>query len=183
MGERRRVHGRNGRVEGQQQLKVKVPDGIDEGMRLRLAGEGEAGIAGGPPGDLFVVVSFRPHPLFERDGPDLHCQVPVSFVQATLGDEIEVPTLEGKVTLKIPPGTQSDKVFRLRGKGVRSVRGGNVGDLLCRVRVETPVNLTAKQKGLLEELRDTFERGGSKHSPQERSWLDGVKAFFDDMRH
>jgi len=171
----------HGRVQEHKTLSVRVPAGVDTGDRIRLAGEGEAGENGGPPGDLYVQIDVRTHPIFNRDGNDLHCDVPISFVTAALGGELEVPTLEGRVKLKVPPETQSGKLFRLRGKGVRSVRGGTVGDLLCRVTVETPVNLTARQKELLGEFEQTLEDAGDKHSPRATSWWDGVKKFFDDM--
>ncbi|MDO6459871.1 molecular chaperone DnaJ [Granulosicoccaceae sp. 1_MG-2023] len=175
-------HGR-GRIRQEKTLSVKVPAGVDTGDRIRLSGEGEAGERGGPAGDLYVAIRVKPHKIFERDGSDLHCAMPIDVVTAALGGELEVPTLAGKVSLKIPPGTQSEKMFRLRGKGVKSVHGGPVGDLLCRVKVETPVNLTAEQKGLLEQFAATLSGNkGEKHSPQKHSWLDGVKSFFDEMR-
>ncbi|MDO9372298.1 MAG: molecular chaperone DnaJ [Gammaproteobacteria bacterium] len=174
-------HGQ-GRVQEHKTLSVKIPPGVDSGDRIRLAGEGEAGQNGGPAGDLYVQVNVREHPIFTREESNLYCEMPISFVTAALGGELEVPTLEGRVNLKIPPETQTGKVFKLRGKGVRSVRGGAVGDLLCRVVVETPVNLGAKQKTLLNELEKSLHEGGTKHSPKASSWLDGVKKFFDDMR-
>ncbi len=168
--------------EEQKTLSVKIPAGVDNGDRIRLTGEGEVSTDGGSPGDLYVQIAVRPHPIFGREGEDLTCEVPISFTAAALGGELQVPTLDGRVKLKIPSGTQSEKVFRLRGKGVRPVRGGATGDLLCKVRVETPVNLTGKQRELLKEFEATISSNGGKHSPQERSWLDGVKSFFDDMR-
>ena len=174
-------HG-NGRVEKQKNLSVKVPAGVDTGDRIRLAGEGEAGVNGGPAGDLYVVVSVREHKIFQRDGKNLYCEVPISFVDAALGGELEVPTLDGRVKLKIPEGAQTGKLFRLRGKGVTPVCGGSAGDLLCRVVVETPVNLTKRQRELLEELRQTLEAEGSSQSPRAKSWFDGVKNFFEDMK-
>ncbi|MEO1829470.1 MAG: molecular chaperone DnaJ [Pseudomonas sp.] len=174
-------HG-EGRVEKQKNLSVKVPAGVDTGDRIRLAGEGEAGVNGGPAGDLYVVVSVREHKIFQRDGKNLYCEVPISFVDAALGGELEVPTLDGRVKLKIPEGAQTGKLFRLRGKGVTPVRGGSPGDLLCRVVVETPVNLTKRQRELLEELRQTLEAEGSSQSPRAKSWFDGVKNFFEDMK-
>ncbi len=174
-------HGR-GRVERQKTLSVKIPPGVDTGDRIRLAGEGEAGPEGGPPGDLYVQVSVRQHAIFERDGKNLYCEVPISFADAALGGEIEVPTLEGRVKLRIPPETQTGKMFRLRGKGVKPVRGGTVGDLMCRVVVETPVNLSKRQKDLLQELQESLGESGSKHSPRRSSWFEGVKAFFDEMK-
>lgn len=164
-------------------LNVKVPPGVDNGDRIRLSGEGEASPEGGPTGDLYVSISVRPHRLFQREGRNLHCEVPISFADAALGGELEVPTLDGKVKLKIPSETQSGKMFRLRGKGVKPVRGGMVGDMLCRVMVETPVNLTKKQKELLKELQQTLDEDNDKHqhNPKKKSWFDGVKNFFDDM--
>jgi len=173
-------HG-EGRVQKQKTLSVKVPPGVDSGDRIRLSGEGEAGENGGPPGDLYVQIHVREHPIFKRDGSDLFCEVPVSFATAALGGELEVPTLNGKVKLKVPSESQTGKLFRLRGKGVKSVRGSHVGDLLCRIMVETPVNLSAKQKELLREF-DTTLQGDGKQSPRYTSWLSGVKKFFDDMK-
>ena len=149
-----------GRVERSKTLSVKVPPGVDTGDRIRLSGEGEAGPNGGPNGDLFVEMSVRKHAIFDRDGKDLHCDAPITFSDAALGGELEVPTLEGRVKLKIPEGTQTGKLFRLRGKGVKPVRGGSVGDLLCRVVVETPVQLTKKQKELLQQFQESLTEGG-----------------------
>ncbi len=173
-------HGK-GRVQERKTLSVKVPAGVDTGDRIRLAGEGEAGESGGPPGDLYVQIQVKEHPIFRRDENNLYCEVPISIVTAALGGELEVPTLNGRVNLKIPPETQTGKMFRMRGKGVKPVRGGAVGDLICRVSVETPVNLTHKQKDLLKQLSSEMESGGSRHSPQATSWLDGVKKFFDGL--
>ncbi|MCU7844720.1 MAG: molecular chaperone DnaJ [Candidatus Thiodiazotropha sp. (ex Monitilora ramsayi)] len=170
-----------GRVEEHKTLSVKVPPGVDSGDRIRLAGEGEAGESGGPPGDLYVQVAVKPHEIFTREDSHLFCEVPISFVTAALGGELEVPTLNGKVMLKIPPGTQTGKMFRMRSKGVKPVRGGAVGDLLCRVLVETPVKLTAEQEGLLRQFDETMKRGGAKHSPHSTTWVDGVKKFFENM--
>ena len=161
---------------------MKIPAGVDTGDRVRLSGEGEAGDQGAPSGDLYVEVRVKPHPIFERDGANLICDVPLDIATAALGGEIDVPTLDGRVKLKVGAGTQSERVFRLRGKGVRPVRGGSPGDVLCRVRVETPVNLTPRQEELLEELRETLGDGETQHSPRQKSWLDGVKKFFEDMR-
>ncbi|HEY6131353.1 MAG TPA: molecular chaperone DnaJ [Halioglobus sp.] len=171
-----------GRVEKTKTLSVKVPPGVDTGDRIRLSGEGEAGPEGGPTGDLFVQMSVRQHPIFERDGKDLYCEVPITIVDAALGGELEVPTLDGRVKLKIPPETQTGKLFRLRGKGVKPVRGGGVGDLLCRAVVETPVKLNKEQKVLLEKLRSSLGEGGKTQSPRQTSWFEGVKSFFDDMK-
>jgi len=169
-----------GRVEEHKTLSVKVPAGVDSGDRIRLAGEGEAGTLGGPPGDLYVVVSVREHPIFQRDGKHLYCEVPISFADAALGGELEVPTLDGRVKLKIPEGSQTGKLFRLRGKGVAPVRGGAAGDLMCRVVVETPVNLSKRQRELLEEFRGSLQ-GNSSHSPKASGWFEGMKRFFDDL--
>lgn len=171
-------HGR-GRVRKTRTLSVKVPAGVDDGDRIRLSGEGEAGRNSGPPGDLYVEIRVRPHKLFEREGANLSCEVPVSFAKATLGGEVELPTLDGHVALKIPAGTQSGKVFRLRGKGVTTVRDPRVGDLFARLVVETPVNLTSEQKALLEKFDAVVGSGGDKHSPRAGGWLDTVKRFFD----
>ena len=171
-----------GRVEKTKTLSVKVPPGVDTGDRIRLSGEGEAGPDGGPAGDLFVQISVRQHPIFERDGKDLYCEVPITYPDAALGGELEVPTLDGRVNLKIPPETQTGKLFRLRGKGVKPVRGGNVGDLLCRAVVETPVKLSKEQKALLEKFRESLGQGSKNHSPRQTSWFEGVKNFFEDMK-
>ena len=174
-------HGQ-GRVERTKRLEVKVPAGVDNGDRIRLAGEGESGPAGAPAGDLYVDVRVREHPIFQRDGDDLHCEVPVRISQAALGDTIRVPTLGGEAELRIPAETQSGKLFRLRGKGVRSVRSRSEGDLYCRVVVETPVNLTAEQRELLEKFEETFVgEGGRRHSPRSSTFVDGVKGFWDRM--
>jgi len=173
--------GGQGRVQETKTLSVKVPAGVDTGDRIRLSGEGEAGQYGGPPGDLYVQVHVKEHAIFTRDGANLFCEVPISFPTACLGGELEVPTLDGKVKLKIPAETQTGKLFRLRGKGVKPVRGGVVGDLLCRVQIETPVHLTREQKELIEQLGQSLSGGGKHHSPQEHSWTDGVKSFFDKL--
>ncbi|MCL1073759.1 molecular chaperone DnaJ [Shewanella dokdonensis] len=174
-----KCHG-DGRMEKSKTLSVKIPAGVDTGDRIRLAGEGEAGEFGAPAGDLYVQVTVREHPIFVRDGNNLYCEVPISFAKAALGGEVEVPTLEGKVSLKIPPETQTGRMFRLRGKGVKSVRSHAVGDLLCKVVMETPVNLSERQKELLREFEDTLS-GGGKHSPKAEGWFDGVKKFFQDL--
>ncbi|MBK8183526.1 MAG: molecular chaperone DnaJ [Candidatus Competibacteraceae bacterium] len=172
----------SGRVEEQKTLSVKVPAGVDNGDRIRLSGEGEHGEQGGSAGDLYVQIRVKPHPIFTREDNDLYCEVPISFTTAALGGELEVPTLDGRMSLKIPAETQTSKVFRVRGKGVKPVRGGPTGDLLCRVNVETPVNLTKEQRDLLQQLADSLEGGGKRHTPQEGSWLDGVKKFFEEMK-
>jgi molecular chaperone DnaJ len=167
-----------GRIRGKKKLSVKIPAGVDTGDRIRLAGEGEAGRNGGPPGDLYVEISVREHPIFERDGEHLSCEVPVSYATAVLGGTVDVPTLEGEVSLKVPPETQSGRVFRLRDKGVKPVRGGARGDLFCRVVVETPVDLNAEQRELLRKFDESLRRDGSKHTPRAQRFLDGVRRFF-----
>ena len=157
-------------------LAVKVPAGVDTGDRIRLNGEGEAGRNGGPPGDLYVEIRVREHAIFEREGSHLSCEVPISFTTAALGGTVEVPTLDGEVILKIPGGTQSGRVFRVREKGVRPVRGGSPGDLFCRVVVETPVSLRAEQKELLKKFETSLEHGS--HKPREQTFFEGVKKFF-----
>ncbi len=166
-----------GRVQRTKTLSVKVPAGVDEGDMIRLAGEGEAGERGGPAGDLFVQVRLKPHPIFKREQDDLYCEMPIGFATAVLGGELNAPTLNGSATIKIPPGTQSAKVFRLRGKGVRNVRSGQVGDLYCQVSIETPVNLTHEQRELLEKFDASVRTGGARHSPRESSWVDKIKNF------
>ena len=171
-------HGR-GRVRKTRTLSVKVPAGVDDGDRIRLSGEGEVGRNGGPPGDLYVEVRVNPHKLFNRDGADLSCEVPISFATATLGGDVELPTLDGNVSLKVPAGTQSGKVFRLRGKGVTIVRDPRKGDLFAQVAVETPVNLTSEQKDLLSKFDSEVRSGGDRHSPRADNWIDTVKRFFE----
>ena len=170
-----------GRVRKVKTLSVRVPAGVDTGDRIRLAGEGEAGRNGGPSGDLYVDIAVDRHPIFAREGQNLSCDVPISFVDAVLGSSVEVPTLGGQVVLRIPPETQSGRVFRLRGKGVRSVRGTGIGDLFCKVQVETPVNLKEGQKDLLRQFDESLRSSSSHHSPRARSWLDGVRQFFDRL--
>ena len=167
-----------GRIKQHKTLSVKIPSGVDEGDRIRLSGEGEAGVNGGPPGDLYVVIHLKAHPVFQRDHNDLHCEMPVSFTTAALGGEIEIPTLDGYAKIKIPAETQSGKVFRLRGKGIKGVRSSNHGDLLCHVVVETPVNLTARQRELLVELEAINNKDVGEHNPRAKSWMDKVKEFF-----
>jgi molecular chaperone DnaJ len=170
-----------GRVRKQKTLSVKVPPGVDTADRIRLSGEGEAGRNGGSPGDLYVEVRVKDHPIFERDGSHLSCEVPLSFATATLGGSIEVPTLGGNATIKVPAETQSGRVFRLREKGIRPVRGGPVGDLFCRIVVETPVNLSREQKDLLRKFEQSLQKDSKHHHPREESWLDGVKRFFNSL--
>ena len=175
-------HG-EGRVRETKTLSVKIPAGVDSGDRIRLGGEGEAGRNGGPPGDLYVEVLVRPHPIFERRGADLACEIPISYAAAALGGEVNVPTLgeQSTLQLKIPEGTQSGKIFRLRGKGIRPVRGGPQGDLMVHVVVETPVGLNKRQKALLEEFETSLRDSGRSHSPREQGWMDKVKGFFDRL--
>ena len=171
-----------GRVEEEKVLSVKIPAGVDNGDRIRLTGEGEAGPPGTPPGDLYVEVRVREHDIFQRDGDDLHCEVPIRISQAALGDTVRVPTLKGEAEIRIPAETQTGKLFRLRGKGVKSVRSRSEGDLYCRVVVETPVNLTPEQRELLEKFEATFiGEEARKHSPKSATFLDGVKGFWDRM--
>ncbi|HEX5783147.1 MAG TPA: molecular chaperone DnaJ [Burkholderiaceae bacterium] len=167
-----------GKIKKHKTLEVKIPAGIDDGMRIRSAGNGEPGHNGGPSGDLFIEIRLRKHEIFERDGDDLHCQVPISITKASLGGEIDVPTLGGKATIDIPEGTQHGKTFRLRGKGIKGVRSSYPGDLYCHIVVETPVKLTEHQRKLLKELEESFKKGGGKHSPNEESWFDKAKSFF-----
>ncbi len=173
-------HGQ-GRVEKTKTLSVKIPAGVDTGDRIRLSGEGEAGMHGAPAGDLYVQVSVREHPIFQRDGNNLYCEVPIGFTTAALGGEIEVPTLDGRAKFKIPSESQTGKMFRMRGKGVKSVRSGAQGDLICKVVIETPVNLNDRQRELLEELEQSMGKDGSKNRPKEKGFFDGVKKFFDDL--
>jgi molecular chaperone DnaJ len=170
-------HGQ-GKIKKQKTLEVKIPAGIDEGMRIRSAGNGEPGTNGGPPGDLYIEIRLKKHDIFERDGDDLHCQVPISFSTAALGGEIEVPTLAGKAAIDIPEGTQAGKQFRLRGKGIKGVRSSYPGDLYCHVTIETPVKLTEHQRKLLKEFDESIKKGGDKHSPSGSSWTDKLKGFF-----
>ncbi|MDZ4360567.1 MAG: molecular chaperone DnaJ [Variovorax sp.] len=170
-------HGQ-GKIKNNKTLEVKIPAGIDDGMRIRSTGNGEPGTNGGPPGDLYIEIRLKKHELFERDGDDLHCVVPVSVTTAALGGEINVPTLKGAAAIDIPDGTQSGKQFRLRGKGIKGVRSSYPGDLYCHVRVETPVKLTEYQRKLLKELDESLKKGGDKHSPTDKGWLDKAKEFF-----
>ncbi|MDY0013198.1 MAG: molecular chaperone DnaJ [Rhodocyclaceae bacterium] len=167
-----------GRVKRQKTLEVKIPAGIDDGMRLRHSGHGEPGINGGPSGDLYVEIHIKAHPVFQREGDDLHCEMPVSFATAALGGEIEIPTLEGMARIKIPAETQTGKVFRMRGKGIRNVRSHAHGDLMCHVVVETPVSLTERQKELLREFEVMGSADAARHNPKAKSWMDKVKDFF-----
>ncbi|HEV7804031.1 MAG TPA: molecular chaperone DnaJ [Burkholderiales bacterium] len=167
-----------GRIKQHKTLSVKIPSGVDEGDRIRLSGEGEAGVNGGPPGDLYVVIHIKPHQVFTRDHNDLHCEMPISFSTAALGGDIEIPTLDGYAKIKVPAETQSGKVFRLRGKGIKGVRSNSHGDLLCHVSVETPINLTARQRELLQEFETISGKDSGRHNPRAKSWMDKVKEFF-----
>jgi len=169
----------HGRVKRQKTLSVKIPAGVDEGDRIRLSGEGEAGVNGGQAGDLYVVIHIRAHDVFTRDGNNLHCEMPISFTKAALGGEIEIPTLDGYAKIKVPSETQSGRVFRLRGKGIKGIRSSTHGDLMCHVVVETPVNLTARQRELLAELEEINQADASHHNPRAKSWMDKVKEFFE----
>ena len=167
-----------GRIKRQKTLEVKIPAGINEGMRIRSTGNGEPGTNGGPAGDLFIEIRIKEHDIFERDSDDLHCTVPVSLITAALGGAIEVPTLSGKAEIELPEGTQHGKTFRLRGKGIKGLRSSYPGDLYCHVAVETPVKLTEHQRKLLRELDESLRKGGDKHSPNAKSWTDRVKDLF-----
>jgi molecular chaperone DnaJ len=172
----------HGRIREQRTISVKIPPGVDHGDRIRLAGEGEPGERGGSPGDLYVNIAVREHPIFKRDHADLYCEFPISFTTAALGGEIEVPTLDGRVMVRIPEETQTGRLFRLKGKGVTPARGGRPGDLLCRVVIETPVNLTRAQKELLRKFAESMQEDTGQHTPKAASWLDGVKKFFEEMK-
>jgi molecular chaperone DnaJ len=167
-----------GRLKKHKTLAVKIPSGVDEGDRIRLSGEGEAGVNGGPPGDLYVVIHLKAHSVFQREGDDLHCEMPISFSQAALGGEIEIPTLDGSAKIKVPPETQTGQVFRLRGKGIKGVRSTYPGDLMCEVVVETPVRLTERQKELLRELEDINKKDSTRHNPRAKGFMDKVREFF-----
>lgn len=170
-----------GRVQQDTKLNVKIPAGVDEGDRIRLSGKGEAGAQGGPTGDLYVDIHVKTHNIFTREGDSLFCEMPIDFPTAALGGEIVVPTLSGEVKLKVPAETQSGKQFRLRGKGVKSIRSHSTGDLYCQVNVETPVSLSAQQKDLIEKLADSIQESGDRNSPRKKGWFDNVKSFLDRM--
>ena len=174
----RSCHGR-GQVDRDETVLVEVPPGVNTGDRVSIPGKGDAGLHNAPPGDLYVHIVVAEHPIFTRDGTNLLCDVPLSFVDAALGGEIEVPTLDGRLKVKMPPETQTGKRFRLRGRGVPALRGAPTGDLLCRVVVETPVRLSEKQKDILREFKASLDAGGSRHSPKEQTWFESVKSFFD----
>jgi molecular chaperone DnaJ len=167
-----------GRVKRQKTLAIKIPAGVDEGDRIRLSGEGEPGVNGGPPGDLYVQMTIKAHPVFQREGDDLHCEMPVSFATAALGGSVEIPTLDGAAEIKVPGETQSGRTFRLRGKGIKGVRSAHPGDLYCHVVIETPVNLTARQKELLREFDEINRKDSGTHNPREKSFMDKMKDFF-----
>jgi len=167
-----------GRIKQHKTLSVKIPAGVDEGDRIRLSGEGEAGVNSGPPGDLYVVIHLKPHPVFTRDHNDLHCEMPISYTVDALGSEIEIPTLDGYAKIKVPAGTQTAQMFRLRGKGIKGVRSSGHGDLICHVAVETPVNLTTRQRELLAELEAINQKDGGRHNPRAKSWMEKVREFF-----
>jgi len=170
-----------GRKKDYKTLSVKIPEGIDNGDRIRLNGEGEAGICNGESGNLYVQITIKEHDVFTRDGSDLYCEIPISFATATLGGEIKVPTLSGYINLKIPESTQAGKIFRLRGKGIKMLRSRNIGDLLCRTIIETPINLTVEQKNLLEKFEESV-RKKSEQLPKIENWFNKVKYFFERMK-
>jgi len=169
----------NGKIKTHKTLEVKIPAGIDNGMRIRSTGNGEPGTNGGPPGDLYIEIRTLKHDIFERDGDDLHCAVPVGMTTAALGGEITVPTLQGEAAIDLPEGTQTGKQFRLRGKGIKGLRATFPGDLYCHITVETPVKLTEHQRKLLKELDESLKKGGDKHSPNEKGWADKLRSFFN----
>jgi molecular chaperone DnaJ len=171
--------GGSGRIKQQKTLSVKIPAGVDEGDRVRLSGEGEPGVNGGPAGDLYVQVHIKPHPVFQRDHDDLHCEMPISITTAALGGEIEIPTLDGSARIRVPAESQTGKTFRLRGKGIKGVRSHEAGDLFCHVVVETPVNLTSRQKELLKEFEGISDKDVARHNPRSKSWYEKVKEFFE----
>ncbi|HEU5297654.1 MAG TPA: molecular chaperone DnaJ [Burkholderiaceae bacterium] len=167
-----------GKVKKQKTLEVKIPAGINEGMRIRSVGNGEPGTNGGPPGDLYIEIRIKQHEIFERDGDDLHCTVPVTLTLAALGGSIAVPTLAGRAEIELPEGTQHGKTFRLRGKGIKGIRSSYPGDLYCHITVETPVRLTEHQRKLMKELDESLKKGGERHSPNAKTWTDRVKDLF-----
>lgn len=176
-----RACGGHGRVRDSVRLSVQIPAGIDDGDQVRVAGKGEAGEQGVPPGDLFVKIKLRPHSIFVRDGENLYCEMPISFAVAALGGSLEVPTLEGRAKVKVPPETQTGKIMRLRGKGVRNIRTKEVGDLMCRLIVETPIALTGKQKKLISEFDELVATGGDQHCPRSSNWTRKIKSFWDKL--
>ena len=171
--------GGTGREQRERTLSVNIPAGVETGTRIRLGGEGEAGMRGGPAGDLYIFIEVAPHKIFERDGPNLYCRVPVSMTTAALGGDIEVPTIDGgRSRVKIPEGSQSGRQMRLRGKGMPALRGGGAGDMMIELAVETPVNLTARQKEILREFEDLSEE----NSPENKDFLKSVRGFWDSMK-
>ena len=173
----RTCHGA-GRVKNHKTLSVKIPQGVDQDDRIRLAGEGEPGVNGGPAGDLYVAMNLKPHPVFQREAADLHCEMPISFATAALGGSVEIPTLDGKAQIKIPPETQSGQTFRLKNKGIKPVRGHTPGDLYCHVAIETPIHLTARQKELLREFEEILQENAARQNPKAKSFMDKVRDFF-----
>jgi molecular chaperone DnaJ len=171
-----RTCGGQGIVRKQKTLSVKIPAGVDTGNRIRLSSEGEAGLRGGPSGDLYVQIHIKDHQIFQREGNDLYCEVPIDFATASLGGSIEVPTLDGKLKINIPSGTQTSKLFRLRGKGMPAMRYNGSGDLLCQVKLETPVNLNSKQKQLLKDFSSSCN---AKQHPESNSFFGKMKSFFE----
>jgi len=174
----KKCHG-EGKTKQQKTLEVKIPAGIEDGMRIRLSGHGEPGINQGPPGDLYVEVHIKPHQVFERDGDDLHFQMPISYATACLGGEVQVPTLAGKASFEVAEGTQTGRTYRLRGKGIKGIRSSVPGDLYVHVQIETPVKLNDQQRKLIQELEKSLQADSRKHNPQERGWIDRVKDFFN----
>lgn len=168
-----------GRIEKERSLSVNIPAGVETGTRIRLAGEGEAGLRGGPAGDLYIFIELREHPIFQRDGVHLFCRVPISITTAALGGEVEVPTIDGgRSRVKVPAGAQTGKQMRLRAKGMPALRGGGLGDMVLELAVETPVNLTARQKELLQE----FEKLSEENNPEGKTFFSKVKGFWDGMK-
>tara|TARA_B100000941_G_scaffold261221_1_gene213228 strand:- start:92 stop:670 length:579 start_codon:yes stop_codon:yes gene_type:complete len=167
-------HGQ-GYIKKDKTLSVKIPAGIDSGDRIRLSGEGEPGYRSDPNGDLFITVDIQEHKIFQRDGRHLYCEIPINYIDAVLGGDVEVPTLDGKVKLKIPSGTQSHKLMRLNGKGIRPINGASKGDILVRVLIETPINISSEQKKLLEQLKESFDK--DRNSPKEKSWFENARDF------
>ena len=171
----------SGRVQKERTISIKIPPGVDQDDRIRLSSEGEAGMTGGPPGDLYVDVNIRSHPIFKREGSNLFCEVPISFTKAALGGTVEVPTIDGAVNLTIPTETQSGEVFRLRGKGVQSYRDRVLGDLFCNIQIETPVNLNADQKNILKSFEESISKSKKEHRPNKNKWTESVKNFFNRL--
>ena len=169
----------HGRVHKTSRLSVEIPAGIDHGNQIRLSGKGEAGPGGAPPGDLYVQIHLRSHPIFERDGNNVYCQIPIGFTTAALGGTVEIPTLGGRANLKVKPETQTGEVVRLRGKGIRGIRSQQVGNQYCKLIVETPVNLTHEQKSLLEDFEEKIQKGGARHTPGLSNWTQKIKTFWE----